>query len=201
MRAEHYQEVVDRLKQDPLIKEMADEFIHGLEAHDVKYDWLNSSKAMWVCNEQFDKKGGKVEGSRHLGAIVEAIRQLVSETWAEHVAAERGKDDGEAAASWWLPNDVEAERAKELLQKIDDGDPEVMDRMPYPRISGEMADDSTWEDILEQEGLVTREGQPVMDVRMHFLEEEAFAKYEEAFNLASNDSITKQLRAIAGVEE
>lgn len=56
----------------------------------------------------------------------------------------RGYTDGRSAGSWIVGNQQEAQK---LVNGIMNGDPEIMDELPSPRLGGEFADDSTWTDI------------------------------------------------------
>jgi hypothetical protein len=61
----------------------------------------------------------------------------------------RGYRDGHAAATWVELEDEDA--ARRILSMLDEGDPEVYDYLPSPRLGGEYADEPTWQDILEDE--------------------------------------------------
>jgi hypothetical protein len=45
------------------------------------------------------------------------------------------------------------ERIAQIQQGVADGDPEVIDDLPEPRVGGEFAGEPTWEDILTDEGI------------------------------------------------
>jgi hypothetical protein len=70
-------------------------------------------------------------------------------------AAERGREDGTNAAGWYTQDamgaglsNVGRMNARRILIGIDDGDPAVMDSLPYADLSGE------WADTLTGPGLV-----------------------------------------------
>ena len=61
----------------------------------------------------------------------------------------RGYRDGHAAATWFAPKDELT--ARRILDGLDAGDPEILDELPSPRLGGELADEPTWSNILEDE--------------------------------------------------
>lgn len=66
---------------------------------------------------------------------------------------DRAYEDGKNAASWLVDGNTDnpEQVLQRLLDGIEGGDPEVMDSLPQPRLSGEFADDPTWEDICQAE--------------------------------------------------
>jgi hypothetical protein len=66
---------------------------------------------------------------------------------------DRGKDDGIAAASWLVDGNTPhpEEVLDRLIDGMEQGDPQIMDELPHPRLGGEFADDPTFEDILKAE--------------------------------------------------
>lgn len=71
----------------------------------------------------------------------ELIAGLLEDEWS-HDARERGSEAARAVASWIGP--VEVNSARELLSKLEDGDPAVWDYLPArPDLSGEWADGLT----------------------------------------------------------
>ena len=58
-----------------------------------------------------------------------------------HPNYDAGKAAGEAAGSWVIDGNTTDETARYLLKGIADGDPAVLDMMPYP-LSGEWAGES-----------------------------------------------------------
>src|SRR5262245_6049696 len=59
----------------------------------------------------------------------------------------RGLGDGTAAGTATWDRDVHPETARKFLIGVRDGDPEMMDEIPSPNVSGEWAGDDTWTDI------------------------------------------------------
>lgn len=76
----------------------------------------------------------------------------------------RGHEDGKNAASWLVDgNTPDPYRVlDDFIAGIDSGDPEVLDALPHPNVSGEWADDPTWEQICqdETEGYNSGTGEP-----------------------------------------
>lgn len=68
-------------------------------------------------------------------------------TLDERIAAARarGEKAGKAAASWVFDGNTTDETYRTTLQGIEDGDPEVMDRLSYSPLSGEWAGESITE--------------------------------------------------------
>jgi hypothetical protein len=60
-------------------------------------------------------------------------------------AAVRGTKAGKAAASWVFDGNTTDETYRRTLQGIEDGDPEVMDRLSWSPLSGEWAGESIQE--------------------------------------------------------
>lgn len=83
----------------------------------------------------------------------ERLKKHLQDKWETRAIRQRGLEDGSAAASWLVdgntPDPVAA--LERLVKGINDGDPEILDELPSPRIGGEFADDPTWEDILQAE--------------------------------------------------
>lgn len=77
---------------------------------------------------------------------------MTDQEWTdlEAEAATLGKEAGENAAAWWQQNAIGGratgdtlETARRVLQGLEDGDPETLDALPFPNLSGEWADDPT----------------------------------------------------------
>lgn len=100
--------------------------------------------------------------------------------------SKRGFNDGENAASWLIDGNTVAPYAAltRLIQGMEDGDPEIMDSLPHPRVGGEFADDPTWEQICQDE--VEHYGDDG--------ESELFAVYTEAFHEGVEAQIRKMHR-------
>jgi len=71
----------------------------------------------------------------------------------ERAMRKRGFADGEAAASWIVPNNCDDPFmfVSRILTGMEEGDPEIMDSLPEPRLGGEWADDPTWEQVCIEE--------------------------------------------------
>ena len=85
----------------------------------------------------------------------------------------RGTDDGRAAASWMVDGNTPDPFMflSKILTGMEEGDPEIMNMLPHPRVGGEFADDPTWEQICMEEIERYEDG-----------EDELFAVYTEAFH-------------------
>jgi hypothetical protein len=84
--------------------------------------------------------------------------------------AQRGRDDGVAAASWIVDGNTVAPYTllSNILQGMENGDPAVMDTLPVPHIGGEFADDPTWEQIcMEEVEHYNDEGEPELEAVYH----------------------------------
>lgn len=69
------------------------------------------------------------------------------------IIRQRGYSDGRRAGAWVFDGNSDPEYIDKIQQGVKDGDPEVIDDLPEPRVGGEFADESTWEDILKDEGI------------------------------------------------
>lgn len=72
-------------------------------------------------------------------------------------AAKLGREAGENAAAWWEQDAIggratsgERDRAELTLKGIEDGDPAVMDSLPFPNLSGQWADDPTPQTLMAE---------------------------------------------------
>lgn len=68
-------------------------------------------------------------------------------------ARQIGEDAGISAAGWFFDGNTEREQYVAVLRGLMDGDPEVMDSLPCPDLSGEWADDPTPASVLAELGL------------------------------------------------
>lgn len=111
---------------------------------DVMYD-ENSMSCSW--GHYFDKFEDAVEDYR------QRLAKYLQDKEENREIKRRGMEDGSMAASWLVdgntPDPIQA--LQRLVQGIEDGDPEILDELPQPRLGGEFADDPTWEDILKEE--------------------------------------------------
>jgi hypothetical protein len=99
----------------------------------------------------------------------------------------RGYRDGYAAATWFSPQDEET--ARRILGGVDEGDPEVLDSLPAPRLGGEFADEPTWSTILEEEGCEhSDDGRP-----------ELLDAYCYAYSCAVERELVRSCRALLGL--
>ena len=78
----------------------------------------------------------------------------------EQVARDAGREAGQNAAAWWEQDAIGGRAgrdwrdvAKRTLEGIQDGDPAVLDSLPWPNLSGEWADDPTPATLAEDLGV------------------------------------------------
>ena len=76
-------------------------------------------------------------------------------------AAEISNEHGINAAAWWEQDTLGGRAtgeyarytAETVLKGIEDGDPEIVDSLPYPDLSGQWADSYSSHDLLEELGV------------------------------------------------
>jgi hypothetical protein len=127
--------------------------------------------------EDFDIR---VEAITHEKANAEAIRA-------------RGEVDGKTAAEWFFNGPIDIGTSRRFLQGIEDGDPEYMDELPRPMLSGEYADVPTWEDIVRDETNIEELSD---DGEIELLD-----IYEQAFRDAVQDLIVTRLKSHLEVDD
>lgn len=88
-----------------------------------------------------------IEMSKNEGKELNGIIELCE----ARIISIRGYADGKAAGSWVFDGNTPAETVMLIQAGIKNGDPEIIDQLPGPRLSGEFADDPTWDDILKDE--------------------------------------------------
>jgi hypothetical protein len=98
----------------------------------------------------------------------------------------RGYADGHAAGTWVEVE--EEEQARRILAMLDEGDPEVYDWLPAPRLGGEYADEPTWADILAEEDCENSD-----DGR-----QELYDAYAYAWGVAMEREVVRHCRAMLG---
>lgn len=107
----------------------------------------------------------------------------------EQDVRQMGQDAGEGAASWLFDGNTSRETYVKVLKGIEDGDPEVMDMLPNPNLSGEWAGDPTPKSILEELG--TDEDDPAAD--------DLLLAWEEAASQAVVDEATRVAKLQLGI--
>ena len=101
-------------------------------------------------------------------------------------AHEAGYAHGEDAGSWVIDGNTSADTARYLLKGLEDGDPEVYDRLPDSPLSGEWAGDPTPASVLSDLGISEN-----CDGADDLLNE-----YENAFRDGVEDEVTRAAQAI-----
>jgi hypothetical protein len=83
---------------------------------------------------------------------VKDLNKLIEMSQSE-IIGRRGFDDGSNAATWIIDGNTShpLDVLDRLVDGMNNGDPEIMDSLPQPRLGGEYADDPTWADILKEE--------------------------------------------------
>jgi hypothetical protein len=76
-----------------------------------------------------------------------------------------------------------------LLNGLEEGDPEVLDYLPAPRLGGEWADEPIWSNIVEDEGCKDADGE----------RPELLDAYEYASSCAVEREIVRACRALLGL--
>jgi len=98
-------------------------------------------------------------------------------------AAETGRQNGIAAASWY---DVNEENAAAILQGIEDGDSAVLDTFPFADLSGQWADSLSGLEIV-------RDAWESADVPPDDREEDSFTDVCDAYDIAFSDAVTDEI--------
>lgn len=142
---------------------------------------------------------------KHEPAVLEAVQTLVETlgngnlglviaSCESHIISRRAYEDGKNAASWLVDGNTPDPGAVlvRLAKGIEDGDPEIMDELPEPRLSGEMADEPTWERVIEDE--LQRRPSDDGDGAL-------FQEYGEHFQEGVIDKISEMVRAYATSED
>lgn len=101
-----------------------------------------------------------------------------------------GHRDGVNAAAWYLPASPGPETCARLLAGIDDGDPEILDQLPAPDLSGQWAGDPASDDLWLDACQAARLHPDGSDLR-DLLYVEVCDAYAGAFTAAVQDEITR----------
>lgn len=92
-----------------------------------------------------------------LDIVIKDVEPAVLHEWAANIEGEiirqRGFRDGRNAGTWVFDGTTTQEHVDKIQKGVKDGDPEVVDQLPEPRVGGEFAGEPTWEDILTDEGI------------------------------------------------
>jgi hypothetical protein len=124
----------------------------------------------------------------------------MARTWKAG-AIKQGREDGDGAAGWWIQENgggrdtrgakALGEMAERVLTGIDDGDPEILDAIPRPDLSGEWADRMTADDLVEGLTGIDRADwtEKIQDARGDLCD-----AYEDAFDRACQNAILKHLK-------
>lgn len=105
-----------------------------------------------------------------------------------------GKAAGESAASWAFDGNTSRETYARIIRGFEDGDPEILDSLPWPNLSGEWAGDPTPRSLAEDYG-ITEERDPSGD-----LTADACDAWEDAASSAFKRALTAACRAFLCVQ-
>jgi 3-oxoacyl-(acyl-carrier-protein) synthase len=130
----------------------------------------------------------------------------------EQYATKLGKEHGTNAAGWWEQDsiggrvsdrvDTQAVAAR-VLRAIEDGDPEVLDALPRPNLSGEWADDLTGIQLVTDAVDHALDAHGIEDTEQREAAHETVAEdmfgeicdaYDMAFTDAAQDEITRMCK-------
>lgn len=75
---------------------------------------------------------------------------------------------GTAAGSWYFDGNSPPEMYERVCQGLIDGDPEILDSIPYPDLSGEWADAPTPKSVKEDIGATDEEWEVLEDELIDF---------------------------------
>lgn len=120
-----------------------------------------------------------------------------------------GADDGEAAASWFFDGNTTDDTYRTVLQGLDDGDPAVLDTLPFADLSGQWADSLTGpelvDDAIDAAGVVIVDDETTLGdpyAGRESLAADWFSDlcdaYEDAFGTAVQDAIERTARRMVG---
>jgi hypothetical protein len=151
---------------------------HGVHV----YNGAGEEIDYWTCGSFADNEADVAEVE---DSMSRRLRGVDDDDLSERDRVEaRGYADGHAAATWVEVPDEET--ARKILAGFSEGDPEVLDALPAPRLGGEYADDPTWSDVLREEGCDdSDDGRP-----------ELFDAYAWAFSCASEREVIRACRAM-----
>jgi hypothetical protein len=69
---------------------------------------------------------------------------------ADRLARKLGTEHGLAAASWVFDGNTDTATYRRVAQGLADGDPEILDALPYPDLSGQWSDTPSSRDVLAE---------------------------------------------------
>ena len=114
-------------------------------------------------------------------------------------ATQLGKEEGTNAAAWWQQDAIGGRAtgdtkatAQRVLDGLDEGDPEIIDGLPRPDLSGQWADTMSGPDLirraLDEAGL---EEDEIDDAYDGEYDGEICDAYENAFSQAVDDEVQR----------
>lgn len=130
------------------------------------------------------------------------MSEISKATWDRAIEAMRhaGREDGLNAAEWWEQDNVGGRAttdtmwtARKLLDGIEDGDPEIMDGLPYLDLSGQWADGPDPEVIYRDATSDIEEMPDWLDMGPE--RDELIDAYRDAYDERMRDRINELCRA------
>lgn len=138
-------------------------------------------------------------GTKFEDAVEEYRRRLevmLRERIETRAIRERATEDGRNAAKWLVDGNTKDPEAvlRRLSNGIADGDPQIMDELPSPRLGGEFADDPTWEDVLKAE-LDEYSDERLFNGEYDGLEDVYHEAFQEGVEAEINDMLREHVEA------
>ncbi len=118
-------------------------------------------------------------------------------------ARKLGTEAGENAAAWWEgSNPPGPKQAQRVLDAIADGDPEIMDVLPRPDLSGEWADEPTPRSLFEDVTGADAHAEASWNWdAYHATVDELCSAWEDGAADAVQRAVERQCRAALGLNE
>jgi hypothetical protein len=102
-------------------------------------------------------------------------------------ARELGAEDGLAAASWVFDGNTSDDAYRRILAGITDGDPEILDLLPYPDLSGQWVDVTSSRQLLTE---IAADAGPIADDDADAI----LNAYEDAYVTAAHHEVERVAR-------
>jgi hypothetical protein len=110
-------------------------------------------------------------------------------------ARELGAEHGSNAASWVFDGNTTQETYRRVLQGIEDGDPEILDSLPAPDLSGQWAGELTSDELVRDSlELAAMLNWAMGDAMFATVYGEICDAYEDAFSTAVQHEVERTAR-------
>lgn len=138
-------------------------------------------------------------------AAQNARNALASDAYDKAIAyaAERGKRDGNNAASWYFDGNTTHDAYVRALSGIADGDPAVLDTFPFADLSGEWADTLTGPELVHDALWHVAPESPAPDqddAIVAAFYSDNFTAICDAYELAFTDAVSAEIERAARVQ-